>query len=195
MKQTRLAFLKAKKINDSTSELLDISGMLYSSIDELVDSTREEYAKELYWIKEGFMYDDVETPTDDVSLEEFQTEEGQHKEWNRYLTELIKNKENGTLMEYVPAIDNEPVDAVCYVFEVGGQEVFFWEQPVQHDSNIFNLFEFENVTNEYFSKFIQTINPDEIEEFVATHTQDEVEEKYISRWTREHSDSFSMWEW
>lgn len=198
MEQRKLAFFKVKGIKqDVNKNLFDVKGSLYSSIENLVDDAREDYARNMYWINERFFYNDVETPDDDVSIEEFQTEEGQHKQWNKYLSDLIKEYENGTLMDYVSASSDSPVDkyTVCYVFEFAGQELFFIDEDIANAAEFIKMFDVENVTDEYFEKYLQAINPDEIEEFVATHTQDEVEEKYMSRWTREHSDSFSMWEW
>lgn len=198
MEQRKLAFFKVKGIKQgSNKKLFDIEGSLYTSIENLVDDVREDYARKMYWINERFFFNDVETPNDDVSIDESQTEEGQHKLWNKYLSDLIKEYENGTLMDYVSASSDSPINeyTVCFVFEFAGQEMFFINDNIANAADFTKMFDVENVTDEYFNKYIQALNPNEIEEFVATHTQEEVEEKYMSSWTREHSDTFSMWEW
>lgn len=196
METTKLAFLKVKKIKKG-EDFLSVEGRLCTSMDDLVDDIRMCYARDLYWIKERFFYDDVETPEQDVSIDEFQTEEGQDKAWNKHLSDLITSKENGLLLGYEPLADDNQgrINQIILVLDIGGQEVFFEDDTSRYGSDITNIFEFENVTSEYFDKFMRAIDKDEIEEYVNTHTQDEIEEKYISRWTKEHNDTFSMWEW
>lgn len=196
METTKLAFLKVKKLKKG-EEFLSVEGRLCTSMDDLVDDIRMSYARDLYWIKERFFYDDVETPEQDVSFDEFQTEEGQHKAWNKHLSDLITKKENGLLLGYEPLSDYNKgrINKIFLVLDIGGQEVFFEDETLVHGTNVLDIFEFENVTNEYFNKFMSAIDKDEIEEYVNTHTQDEIEEKYTSKWTKEHDDTFSMWEW
>lgn len=191
--KTKLAFAKVKRINDDVNELFfNIEGALYSSMEGLAAYERMDCAKKLFWINENFFYDDV--PVEDVSMDEFQTEEGQKKYWNKYLTDLKAEWENGSIIDYIPAQDDFSPDEcqICYVLDVGGREFFFMDETTIHGSDIYELFETENVTSEYFDKLVQTINVNEIKEFVDTHTQEEVEEKYTIKWFKEHNES--MWE-
>lgn len=201
MRKAKLAFLKVKKIKGDINEyFFNVEGALYSSMESLTAYDRMECAKRLYWIKENFYYEDVETPTDDVSLEEFQTDEGQKKYWNKYLTDLKAEYENGdivgSIVDFIPAPNDSSLDEcqICYVFEIGDKELFLMDETSQHDTDMYELFEFENVTSEYFERYLQTIDYPEIEEFVNTHTQDEIEEKYAIKWYKEHNDTSSMWE-
>lgn len=198
MRKTKLAFAKVKSVNGNVNELFfSVEGSLYSTINGLAEYDRMDCAKKLYWINEGFFYEDVETPADNVSLDEFQTEEGQHKQWNKNLTDIISDYKNGTLVDYIPAPDGLSLSEcqICYVFDIGGKEIYLMDETNEHGSDLLELFEVENVTNEYFNRFIEAINLDEIKEFVNTHTQEEVEEKYATKWMKEHNDTSSMWEW
>lgn len=201
MRTTKLVFVKVKKAKGDVNEwFFNIEGSLYSSLENLAEYTRMSYARDLYWIKEGFFFNDVEIPEEDVSIDEFQTEEGQHKAWNKHLSDLIKRKEEGQLLDCIPATEDTPVDehqiSVCYVFEIGGQELFFMDDGTStQNTDISELFELENVTSEYSKKYMEAVNTSEIEHFVNTHTKNEIEEKFATKWDKENKDYFSMWEW
>ena len=193
----KILFLKVKNVKEPThsdSINLDWSTM-YTSIESLVESVRMGYARNAYWVKEHVFNDDVEIPNTDVSIEDYQTNEGQKKHWNYHLSKLINLSVKEKLLEYT--IEEEFGYAVheCLVFlvlELGGRDVFLTlTQNVDKDD--FKCLELENVTDEYYPKFIEAINQNEIDDFVQTHTADEVEEKYISRYLKGNS-NFSMWE-
>lgn len=187
--KTKVKFLKVKRCKDNVDCEISFSGTFYPSIESLVEYDRMEYAKKLFWANNSSFYDDVEIPEEHVSIEEFQTEEGQHKEWNKYLSDIISEKESGDLLDYTPATEEDALKD-CQVFIVAnynGKDVFF--DIHKGDESIF---EYEDVTNEYFKKYLEAMNTAEIEDFVNTHTQDEIEEKYAYSRYRDKSE---MWEW
>lgn len=185
--KTKIKFLKVKRCKDNVDCEISFSGTFYPSIESLVEFDRMEYAKKLFWANNSSFYDDVEIPEENVSFEEFQTEEGQHKAWNKYLSDIISEKESGDLLDYMSGTEEDALED-CQVFIVAnynGKDVFF--SIDEYDENIF---EYEDVTNEYFKKYLEAMNTAEIEDFVNTHTQDEIEEKYAYRMYKNKSE---MW--
>lgn len=171
-----MRFLRLNKIvRDAEFDYDDVIEKMDSMASDL-EWIKAEYARDLFWIKERFFYD-VETPNEEVSLTEYQTEEGQKKYWNKRLTELISDYENDTLFsrilddyfKCVLVIPNENDDLYLRI-----------------DEKILPLIDCIDVTDEYEEIIKYKIDKTEIENFVKNHTQDEVEKKYhVFGWRNE----------
>lgn len=181
----QLSFLRVNEINEW---LTDVE--IYPSMTDLVESIKERYARDCYWIKEREFNNDVETPTVAPSFEEYQTEEGQKKYWNWHLSNLISLKERGLLIDEALGMITNPNEAFIqiYVIDIMGKDMFLIGI---NELNAEKL-ALENITEEYLPKFIEAINTEEIESFVETHTQDEIEEQYCSKFNKAH-DRLEMW--
>lgn len=181
----QLLFLRVNKIN---GWLTDVE--IYPSMTDLVESIKERYARDCYWVKEREFNNDVEIPTVAPSFEEYQTEEGQKKYWNLHLSNLISLKERGMLLDKALEMIANPNASfiTIYVVDIMGKEMFF----MGHNEFNAEELELENITEEYLPKFLEAINTEEIESFVDTHTQDEIEEQYCSKFNKTH-DRFEMW--
>ena len=180
---------------------LDVEGSI-CTLDRLTEWIRMEYARDLYWVKERRFEHDVDIPDEEVTFDEYQTEEGQKRYWNHRLKTLIEAKENGRLLDkeiesYMPHL--------LFVVNFGGTDVFITIKD-DNDNVITNLnklymeglslghFKFEDATEEYQKIVMESINPAEIEEYVDTHTPDEIEQKYATTYFRNINDTSSMWE-
>lgn len=192
---SKVIFLKLKGVKKDISLIDTDLGIdeIYTSMNSLVEDIKMCYARDYYWIRKQSFYDGVEIPEDDVSIYEFQTEEGQQKAWNYHLAELTRLYDGGNLL------DEKIGNTVYFVIEANGQDIFLMAEFPKATGDFVTplktIFDCEDVTDEYTNKMMEAISPDEIEEFVNTHTQDEITEKYATRWIKKHSDNFSMWEW
>lgn len=170
MKKIRFLKLKELKRDFSAQEIL-------VSLNSIINWTKMEYARECYWINERAFEPDVEIPTQAVSIEEYQTEIGQKKHWNYYLNRSINRFESGELLYAITIQNFQPHSTPCIlVCELGGKETFIMcDLPTVKE-----CVEYEDVTDEYWEKYVNEINPSEIEEFTKTHTMQEVEDKYCA---------------
>ena len=164
------------------NELSDIQ--IIESLDMAFERFRAEYSKLLFYAWKKDLYEDVETPIEEVSFEEFQTEEGQHKEWNRYVTDLNLKYINGNLLEHAIEVWFGS-DKYLLLFEINGKEVY---AKSTYLGNITN--DCADVTTEFIDRLKKEINVDEIEEYVKTHTEDEIEKKYSAKGYEEY-----FWDW
>lgn len=143
--------------------------------------TKAEYARDLFWIKEGFFHNDVEIPDEEVSLDDFQTETGQKKAWNRFLTKLTSDYDNGTLYnkildEYFKCVLIIPQENYDLYFDI--------------DEKLLPLLDYTDVTDEYSQIINDKMDKNEIENFVENHTPDEIKRKYhVFGWDE------NFWEW
>lgn len=158
-----IKFLKLKRINSS------ITVTAIPSLQDIVEWTRMNYARDLYWIKANPNYKEVTTkPTNLVNM----NKEEEDEYWNYYLTKINKKYKQGELLD--SEIASNGVTAILVVeSEYGRFLLEVDEYDVELDSNTY-----EDVTDKYFEKLISLINPKEIEEFVSNHDADEIEEKY-----------------
>lgn len=158
-----IRFLKLKRINSS------ITVTAIPSLQDIVEWTRMNYARDLYWIKANPNYKEVTTkPTNFVNM----NDEEKDEYWNYYLTKINKKYKQGELLD--SEIASNGVTAILVVeSEYGRFLLEVDEYDVELDSNTY-----EDVTDKYFEKLISLINPKEIEEFVSNHDADEIEEKY-----------------
>lgn len=158
-----IKFLKLKRINNS------ITVTAIPSLQDIVEWTRMNYARDLYWIKANPNYKEVTTkPTNLVNM----NDEEEDEYWNYYLTKINKKYKQGELLD--SEIASNGVTAILVVeSEYGRFLLEVDEYEVELDSNTY-----EDVTDKYFEKLISLINPKEIEEFVSNHDADEIEEKY-----------------
>lgn len=169
-----IKFLKLKRINDS------IQVIAIPSLQDIVEWTRMYYARDLYWIKTNPNYKEViERPSFDYKTDE-ELEALEDDVWNYHLTQINKKQKKGELLDY--EIDSNGVTAIIVVDSEYGR--FFLEvdeYDIELDSNTY-----EDITDEYYQKLINLINPKEIEEFVSSHDADEIEEKYgVGRYSNE----------
>lgn len=169
-----IKFLKLKRINES------IQVIAIPSLKDIVEWTRMYYARDLYWIKRNPNYKEVnERPSFDYKTAEEQ-EALFDDEWNYHLTQINKKQKKGELLDY--EIDSNGVTAIIVVDSEYGR--FFLEvdeYDIELDSNTY-----EDISDEYYQKLINLINPREIEEFVGSHDADEIEEKYgVGRYSDE----------
>ncbi len=158
-----IKFLKLKRINNS------ITVTAIPSLQDIVEWTRMNYARDLYWIKANPNYKEVTTrPTNLVNM----NKEEEDEYWNYYLTKINKKYKQGELLD--SEIASNGVTAILVVeSEYGRFLLEVDEYDVELDSNTY-----EDVTDKYFEKLISLINPKEIEEFVSNHDVDEIDEKY-----------------
>lgn len=158
-----IKFLKLKRINSS------ITVTAIPSLQGIVEWTRMNYARDLYWIKANPNYKEVTTkPTNLVNM----NDEEEDEYWNYYLTKINKKHKQGELLD--SEIASNGVTAILVVeSEYGRFLLEVDEYDVELDSNTY-----EDVTDKYFEKLISLINPKEIEEFVSNHDVDEIDEKY-----------------
>lgn len=158
-----IKFLKLKRINNS------ITVTAIPSLQDIVEWTRMNYARDLYWIKANPNYKEVtRKPTNLVNM----NKEEEDEYWNYYLTKINKKYKQGELLD--SEIASNGVTAILVVeSEYGRFLLEVDEYDVELDSNTY-----EDVTDKYFEKLISLINPKEIEEFVSNHDVDEIDEKY-----------------
>lgn len=163
-----IKFLKLKRINSS------ITVTAIPSLQDIVEWTRMNYARDLCWIKANPNYkEENERPLykSYKTAEEYEKHYGDDA-WNYHLTQINKKNKKGELLDY--EIDSNGVTAIIVVDSEYGR--FFLEvdeYDIELDSNTY-----EDITDEYYQKLINLINPKEIEEFVSSHDADEIEEKY-----------------
>lgn len=186
-------FFKVKGIN-AHANFENIS--VYRSMDSLVEWLKMDYARDCFWIKEKDFYDEVKIPTTRPTDSEIYgcQEKGWKKYWNYHLAKLISAKEKGELLNKILDGNFNSIDGhfVFFVIEIGGEDVFVNLQ--NFDKEDIDALKLEDVTNEYVSQFFEAINSKEIEDYVETHSQDEIENRYATKWIKEHSENFSMWE-
>lgn len=153
-------FLKIKNIkNDFDTS----SNEIYSSLDFYIKWIRMEYARDCYWIKNEDFYDVSDVPMDDYSFE---------IEWNKHLDRCIEDFTNQRLLDRI--IDGTIVKTIL-IFSSCGKNIY-----VECDAEILEDLDYEDVSEKYYKKIVDEVNPTEIEEFVQNHTDDEVEEKYAA---------------
>lgn len=169
-----IKFLKLKCITNS------IQVTAIPSFEDIVEWTRMYYARDLYWIKKYPDYKEVSERPRWVYKTDEEEKEIEDEEWNYHLTQINKKYKKGELLDY--EIDSNGVTAILVVDSEYGR--FFLEvdeYDIELDSNTY-----EDVTEEYYQKLINLINPKEIEEFVATHDALEITEKYgVGRYSDE----------
>lgn len=143
-----------------------------------IDWVIAEYAKKYYWaITKPF----EDAPIEHVELDEFQTEEGEKKEWNWYLSKIISTVEKGELLDSLIGGDSK------YIIEVDGNIAILDDDFVDELGTAVGK---EDVTEWYINTMKEKINEEEIKRYVETHTADEIQEKYA---VSGYEDDF--WEW
>lgn len=162
-----IKFLKLKHFNSS------IDVIAIPSLRDIVEWTRMSYARDLYWIKANPNYKEInELPRWGYKTTE-EAEQYFDDEWNYRLTQINKKQKKGELLDY--EINSNGVSAIIVVDSEYGK--FFLEVD-KYDIELDDSNVYEDVTDEYYQKLINLINPKEIEEFVNSHDVGEIEEKY-----------------
>lgn len=156
----------------------DITFSNMEILDESIEWVKAFYARDFYWALNEDYYQDVLTNEEykEVTIDEYQTEEGQHIEWNKFLREIRNACKKGTLLD--KAINNSfvqtnvvvKIDEEYYTIEAFGE--------IENG---------EDISEEIKEMIRLKINPSEIEEFVKTHSAEEVEEKYA---VKDYEDEF-----
>lgn len=163
-----IKFLKLKSLHLEDS----ITITAIPSLSDIVEWTRMNYARDLYWIKTNPNYEEVtEKPPMEYNNDD-DVDALDKKYWNYYLTSINRKYKQGELLD--SEIESNGVDVILIVDTDCGR-VFLEVSEIEFG---FNENKHEDVTDEYYQKLLNLINPKEIEEFVATHNADEVEEKY-----------------
>lgn len=157
----KVKFLKIKNIK---SDFGTSSNEIYSSLDSNIKWIRMTYARDCYWIKNEDFYDVSDAPKDAYSFE---------IEWNKHLNRCIEDFTNQRLLDRI--IDGTIAHNTILIFNSCGKNIY-----VECDSEILENLDYEDVSEEYYNKIVDEVNPTEIEEFVKNHTVDEVEEKYAA---------------
>lgn len=147
-------------------------------LDDDIEWFKAMYARNFYWVLNEDFYEDVLSNEEckEVTLEEFQTEEGQKKYWNNFLMELIYARQKGALLDKIIDEGYGPTNVVAKIDE----EYYIIVTDDEIESG-------EDVSEEIEELFHLKINPSEIEEFVKTHSAEEVEEKYA---VKDYKDEF-----
>jgi hypothetical protein len=163
----KVKFLKIKNIK---SDFDVSSNEICSSLDSYIKWISMTYARDCYWVKNEDFYDVSDVPTDDYSFE---------IEWNKHLDRCIDDFTNHRLLDRI--IDATIVHNTILIFNSCGKNIY-----VECDAEILEGLDYEDVSDEYYKKIVDDVNPTEIEEFVQNHTVDEVEEKYAAEgWEEE----------
>lgn len=169
-----IKFLKLKRINSS------IQVIAIPSLQDIVEWTRMYYARDLYWIRTNPNYKEIIERPRWVYKTDEEEKKCEDDAWNYHLTQINKKQKKGELLDY--EIDSNGVTAIIVVDSEYGR--FFLEvdeYDIELDSNTY-----EDISDEYYQKLINLINPKEIEEFVSSHDADEIEEKYgVGRYSDE----------
>lgn len=149
-------------------------------LDDDIEWFKAMYARNFYWVLNEDFYEDVlsNEESKEVTLEEFQTEEGQKKYWNNFLMELINARQGGTLLD---KIIDDGYGSTNVVVKIDEEYYII----VKDDDD--EIESGEDVSEEIEELFHLKINPSEIEEFVKTHNAEEVEEKYA---VKDYKDEF-----
>ena len=163
--ETKIKFFKLKNGVFKWSEYHDL--VLRTCLN--LDWTKADYAKKFTWVTDKEFYDDVETPTKDVTIDEFQTDEGQKKQWNKMLKELVETYENNELLEECLEFEGNVL-----VVNVNGVDMFI----TRENGDFFDDEDLVDVTEEYMKYIVDNLKPKEIEEYCKIHTPDEIEKKY-----------------
>ena len=164
MKGIKFLKLKSLHLNDA------ITFTAIPSLDDIVEWTRMNYARDLYWIKTIPNFEEVsECPSFDLYEND---DEHNEKYWNYYLTKINRKYKQGELLD--SEIESNGVDVILVVKTDCGRVLLeVSETDIEFDGNTY-----EDVSDEYNKKLYNLINPKEIEEFVETHNADEVQERY-----------------
>lgn len=150
--------------------------------DSAIEWARAEYARDKYFaLKKDFYTDVLAKSFEEMSSEEYGSEDGYKMYWNYYLTKLVDLDKKGELFDKTLG---RSFGSDCLVLTIFGVEVFF---DVDDEFNLNNSDLFDDVSDEYIRKIKKTINQEEIDSFVSSHSQDEIQEKYA---VQEFSDEF-----
>ena len=150
--------------------------------DDAIKWARASYARDKYFaLKKDFYTDVPPKKFEEMSSEEYGSEDGDKMYWNYYLTNLVDLDNKGKLLD--EALGSSFVGK-CLVLTIFGEEVFF---DVNDEVNLNDADLFDDVSDEYIEKIKKAVNQEEIDAFVASHTQNEIQVKYA---VKEFSDEF-----